>query len=192
MEEECLPGAVALVARHGKTAYFKSFGMVDPEAGMPLRPDAIFRLASMTKPVVSVAVMILYEEGRLLLSDPVSKYIPAFQDPQVLIEFNAEDTTYTTEPARREITVRDLLTHTSGIGYGFLHEQLGLIYRKADVPDAWDSRDITIREKMRVLAGLPLAHHPGEAWTYRLNVDVMGYQALVETEPAALPSSSRR
>ncbi len=175
MEEGCLPGAVALIARHGKIAYLKSFGMADLESGKPMHTDAIFRIASMTKPITSVAVMMLYEEGRFLLNDPVSKYIPEFKKPQVLVEFHARDTTCTTVPAKKEISIRDLLTHSSGIGYGLSSEALRCIYRKADVPDAYDIRGIALAEKIRALAGLPLVHHPGEGFTYGLGTDVLGY-----------------
>ncbi len=178
IEKDRFSGAVALVARHGKVAYFESFGALNREAGVPMRPDAIFRIASMTKPVVSVAVMMLYEEGRFLLNDPVSMYIPEFANPQVLVDFNPADTTYTTEPARRDVTIRDLLRHTSGIGYGIFDERLRLIYRKAGVPDGFSSRPITLAETMPVLAGLPLVHHPGEQFTYGLSTDMLGY--LVE------------
>lgn len=173
-----LPGAVVLVARRGQVAYFDRFGYMDRASGEPMRPDVIFRIASMTKPIVSVAVMMLYEEGHFLLNDPVSRYIPAFADPQVLVDLNPADTSYVTEPARREVTIRDLLTHTSGIGYGLFDERLDLIYRQADVADGFDDRPVTLGEKMRVLADLPLAHHPGERFTYGLNTDMLGY--LVE------------
>lgn len=173
-----LPGAVALVARHGRVAYFKRFGHMELEAETPMRPDAIFRIASMTKPIVSVAVMMLYEEGHFLLNDPVSQYIPEFTDPEVLVTLHPADTSYTTEPARRDVTIRDLLSHTSGLSYGLLDKRMRPIYRKADVPDAWDIRPITLGEKMRVLADLPLAHHPGERFTYGLSTDMLGY--LVE------------
>ena len=178
VENDRLPGAVALIARRGQVAYFKSFGDANLESNTPMQTDAIFRIASMTKPIVSVAVMMLYEEGHFLLNDPVSTYIPEFADPQVLVALNPADTTYTTEPARRDVTIRDLLSHTSGLTYGLFDERFRLIYQKADVPNAWDNRPITTGEKMRVLADLPLAHHPGERFTYGLNTDMLGY--LVE------------
>jgi len=108
----------------------------------------------------------------------VSKYIPEFKNPQVLVDVNLEDTTFTTEPAKREITIRDLLSHTSGIGYAVFDEKLRPIYRKAGLSDMPDTRNVTIGEKMRALASLPLLNHPGEKWHYGLNTDVLGY--LVE------------
>ena len=112
-----IAGAVGFIARDGKIIYNKAFGVNDIETKSPMRTDNIFRIASQTKAITSVAVMMLFEEGKLLLDDPVSKYIPEFANPQVLDKFNEKDTTYTTVPANREITVRDLLTHTSGIDY---------------------------------------------------------------------------
>ena len=172
-----IAGAVALVARGGEVAYLKPFGQANLADGTPMRTDAIFRIASMTKAITSVAVMMLYEEGRLLLSDSVSKYIPAFQDLQVIDSFSEEDTTYTTVPAEREITIHDLLTHTSGIPYGF-GGPFQAIYQKAGISGGVTSIDATIGEKMEALAELPLAHQPGAQWTYGLNTDVLGY--LVE------------
>ena len=177
VDEGRIAGAVALVARRGEVAYLKPFGQANLAAGTPMRTDAIFRIASMTKAITSVAVMMLYEEGHFLLSDSVSKYIPAFQDPQVIDAFSEEDTTYTTVPAEREITIHDLLTHTSGIPYGF-GGPFQAIYQRAGISGGVTSIDATIGEKMKELGRLPLAHQPGAQWTYGLNTDVLGY--LVE------------
>lgn len=167
-------GAVALVARQGQVAYLDSFGVADVASGRPMRAGTIFRIASMTKAVTSVAVMMLYEEGRLLLSDPVSEYVPAFEDMQVLDTYSAADTSYTTVPAERAITIRDLLTHTSGLAYGF-GPPYDAIYAKAGIPGGVQPVDATIGEKMEALARLPLAHQPGAAWTYGLSTDLLGY-----------------
>ena len=115
IDEKRIAGAVTLVIRRGHVAWFKSQGMMDREASKPMRPDAMFRICSMTKPITSVAVMMLYEEGRFLLDDPVSKYLPEFKNPKVLVK-PAKGTTYSI-PATKEITIRDLLRHTSGITY---------------------------------------------------------------------------
>src|SRR5690606_29344150 len=109
--------ATALIARNGKIVYYKGLGYDDIASKKPLRKDAIMRIASQTKAVTSVAVMMLYEEGKFLLDDPISRYIPEFKNPVVLDSFNASDTTYTTVPAKAGITIRQLLTHTSGIHY---------------------------------------------------------------------------
>jgi CubicO group peptidase (beta-lactamase class C family) len=134
----------------------------------------------MTKPITSVAVMMLYEEGHFLLSDPVSKYIPEFKNPRVLAPESGEDSDSTspaTVPAKSEITIRHLLNHTSGITYNW-NGKLGKVYNEAGVTNGFVQTDSTIGEKMKTLAGLPLLHHPGEAFEYGLSVDVLGY--LVE------------
>ena len=172
-------GATALIVHNNKIVYFKSFGYDDMEAKKPMKNDAIYRIASQTKAITSVAVMMLYEEGKFLLDDPVSRYIPEFKNPRVLDKFNKEDTTYTTVPAKREITIRDLLTHTSGIGYAQIGSaEANAIYDKAGVVGGIGVENIVLGDKMKILGGLPLFHQPGEKWTYGLNTDVLGY--LVE------------
>ncbi|MBC7923953.1 MAG: beta-lactamase family protein [Ferruginibacter sp.] len=174
-----IPGAVVLVARHGKIIHYKGLGMKDGEKKEPMQKDDIFRIASQTKAITSVAVMMLYEEGRFLLDDPVAKYIPEFRKPVLLDKFNEKDSSYTTRPAQGEVTIRHLLTHTSGIGYGFTNPKLtGAVYAKAGVPDLIGAAGMTLKDRMKVLAGLPLLHNPGEKFTYGLSVDMLGY--LVE------------
>ena len=174
-----IAGAVGFIARDGKIVYDKAFGVNDIEANIPLSTDNIFRIASQTKAIVSIAVMMLFEEGKFLLDDPVSKYIPEFAHPQVLSKFNEKDTTYTTIPAKREITIRDLLTHTSGIDYAdFGSPPMSAIYAKADIFPDFGGDKVLIGDEMKALGRLPLFHQPGERWTYGLNVDVLGY--LVE------------
>lgn len=182
VEREELAGAVTLIARHGKIAQWQAYGWSDREEKIPMKPDTLFRIASMTKPVTSVAVMILYEEGHFLLNDPISWYIPAFREPRVLVPAPAHDLSappYRTEPARREITIRDLLTHTSGISYRFLNRRhLVDLYREAEISDGLAPPDETVAGMVQRLARLPLAGHPGEVWEYGLSTDVLGY--LVE------------
>src|SRR5678810_230589 len=115
IKEGQLNGATAIILRNGKIVYHKAFGFASEN--VPMKTNNIFRIASMTKPVISVAAMMLYEEGKFLLTDPVSKFIPEFKNPLVLDKYNAADTTYITVPAKREITMRDILSQTSGIGY---------------------------------------------------------------------------
>lgn len=172
-----LPGVVALVARGGKIVYHKAFGMADNEANRALKRDDIFRIASQTKAITSTAVMMLWEEGKFQLDDPISKYIPEFKNPQVLRTFRYSDTTYTTRPADREITIRHLLTHTSGLGYGVIDgdERFKMIYHKAGVTDLFTTAPVTIGESVRKLAELPLHHNPGEEYTYSEGLDVLGY-----------------
>ena len=174
-----IAGAAGFIARDGKIVYNKAFGVNDIETKSPMRTDNIFRIASQTKAITSVAVMMLFEEGKFLLDDPISKYIPEFANPRVLDRFNEKDTTFTTIPANREITVRDLLTHTSGIDYaGIGSVNMRAIYAKSGIPAVFGSDKILLGDKIRALGKLPLAHQPGEKFTYGLNVDVLGY--LVE------------
>lgn len=169
-----LPGAVYIVARHGKIVSFVSVGYNDIEERKPLQKDAIFRIASMTKAIVSVGVMTLYEEGRFVLDDPISKFIPSFKNPKVLANYNAADTSYTTVPALREVTIRDLLTHTSGISYGSYDKRFSAIYAKAGVPLFGRVKGQTIEQVIDRLGTLPLEHSPGERYTYGLSIDVLG------------------
>lgn len=174
-----IAGAVGFIARDGRIVYNKAFGVSDIEKKSLMRKDDIFRIASQTKAITSVAVMMLFEEGKFLLDDPISKYIPEFAHPVVLDQFNGKDTTYTSIPANREITIRDLLTHTSGIDYaGIGSKNMRAIYAKSDIPGGFGSDKIVLGDKIRALGKLPLVHQPGERFTYGLNVDVLGY--LVE------------
>jgi CubicO group peptidase (beta-lactamase class C family) len=172
-----LPGVVTLVARNGKIIHWKAYGMADNQAGRALKRDDIFRIASQSKAITSTAVMMLWEEGKFQLEDPVSKYIPEFKNPQVLKTFSYSDTFYTAQPAKSEITIRQLLTHTSGIGYGVIDgdERMKMIYQKAGVTDLFTTEKITIAESVKKLATLPLHHEPGEKFTYSEGLDVLGY-----------------
>ncbi|TKK70754.1 beta-lactamase family protein [Ilyomonas limi] len=170
-----IAGCVAFIARNGKIVYNKGFGYADVESKTKMQPDNIFRIASQTKAITSVAVMMLYEEGKFLLDDPVSKYIPAFANARVLYEFTEKDSTFTTVPAKREVTIRDLLTHTSGIDYALIGSpQMKAIYAKAGLNPAFGSDTMKLVNMVNKLATLPLGHQPGEKWTYGLNVDVLG------------------
>ena len=172
-----LPGIVSMVVRNGKIIHWKAYGMADNQVGRVLKRDDIFRVASQTKAITSTAVMMLWEEGKFRLDDPISKFIPEFKNPQVLKSFKYADTTYTTESAKSEITIRQLLTHTSGIGYGIIdgNEQMKMIYQKAGVTDLFTTEKITIAESVKKLAKLPLHHNPGEKYTYSEGLDVLGY-----------------
>ncbi len=180
VDDDTLPGAVVLVARKGRAVYFESFGETNLETGQAMPKDALFRIMSMTKAVTSVAVMMLYEEGHFLLDEKISKYIPEFENPQVIVQDDDGDPfTYETVPARNEITIRHLLTHTSGITYRFFQEEpFATLYAEAGVSDGIESQKGTVGEAMRRLGRLPLRNHPGEAWAYGLSTDVLGY--LVE------------
>ena len=151
--ESDVPGAVMLIARNGKIVYWKAFGMADNASKRTLKRDDIFRIASQTKAITSTAVMMLWEQGKFHLDDPISKYIPEFKNPTVLKDYNTADGSYTTEPAKSEITIRQLLTHTSGIGYGIIDdEQFKQIYAKAGVTDLFTTENISIGESVKKLA----------------------------------------
>jgi CubicO group peptidase (beta-lactamase class C family) len=170
-----LSGGVALVARRGKVAYVEAFGQRDREARAPMREDAIFRIASQTKALVSVAVMILQEDGRLLINDPVGKYLPEFRETTVAVPKPGGG--YDVVKAKRPVTVRDLLTHTAGVGYG-----------GGPARDRWEAaritgwyfadRDEPVGATVARMAALPFESQPGERWVYGYSTDILG--ALVE------------
>lgn len=172
-----VPGVVALVARHGKIVYHKAFGLADNASNRTLKRDDIFRIASQSKAITSTAVMMLWEEGRFQLDDPISKFIPEFKNSGVLDTFNEQDVTWTTKPVRTPITIRHLLTHTSGIGYGVIDgdERFRKIYAKAGITDLFTTEPVRIADSVKKLAALPLHHHPGEKFTYSEGLDVLGY-----------------
>ena len=175
VDEGRLAGAVAVVARRGKIAYMDAVGYRDVESRTPMTTDAIFRIASQTKALASVGVMLLQEEGRLLITDPVGKYLPEFMETTVAEPDGSGG--YNVVPAKRPITIRDLLTHTAGISYG-----------NGPAADRWAEAGITgwyfadrdepVGDVMARLAGLPLDGHPGEAWIYGYNTDILG--AMIE------------
>lgn len=179
IEDKWIAGAVGFIARDGKIIYNRAFGESDLENGTPMQTDAIFRIASQTKAIASIGLMMLFEEGKFLLDDPVSKYIPEFANPQVIDKYNPADTSFTTVPASREITIRDLFTHTSGIDYALIGSpMMNAVYSKAGIMGGFGNDKITIGDDIRLLGKQPLVHQPGERFTYGLNVDVIGY--LVE------------
>ena len=176
VDKKWIAGGVALVAKDGNIIYHKAIGYDDVSTKEKLKKDAIFRIASQTKAVTSVAIMMLYEEGKLLLNDPVWKFIPEFKDQKVLDKYNAADTTYTTVPAKRAVTIRDLLTHSSGIGYAQIGSaEANAIYYKNGIVGGIGVDRIVLADKMKKLGTLPLFHQPGEKWTYGLNTDLLGY-----------------
>ncbi len=175
-----IPGLVAMIVKDGKIIYHEAKGLTDVESGKKMEKNFIFRIASQTKAITSTAIMMLWEEGKFRLDDPISKYIPEFKNPQVLNTFRYGDTTYSTRTSSREITIRHLLTHTSGLGYGVIDgdERMKMIYHKAGVMDLFTTENITIGESVKRLAKLPLHHEPGTKYTYSEGLDVLGY--LVE------------
>ena len=172
VDEGVYPGAVVLVARRGKIAYFESFGWRDKDGGTPMPKDAIFRIFSMTKPIVSVAAMMLHEEGRFFLWEPVEKYLPAFKD----LTLGVEGPVFSTVPLKRKMTIQDLLTHTSGLTY---EEGVGGSDAKSVVKAMYSgagvgSWDQTSAEMVEELGKLPLVYEPGTRWHYGRSTDVLG------------------
>ncbi len=163
-----IPGAIAVVALGGHVECFETIGSLDAAAGTPMTADAIFRIYSMTKPLVSLAALMLAEQGRLQLSDPVADFLPEFGAQQVAVE---EGTGIRLEPVNRPATLHDLLRHTAGMTYEFLGESaVQRQYRDARIAD----RSRSNAEFCKVLAALPLAHHPGSCWEYSRATDVLG------------------
>ncbi len=171
-----IAGAVILVQQRGKPLLMEVFGKGDVESNTPMRRDTIFRLASMTKPIASVAIMILVDEGKLRLDDPLSKHLPEFKDMTVLVPTkDGDDKGYRLVKAVRPITIHHLLTHTSGITYQFLgHPYLAKLYAEAGVSDGVVETEGSIGDNVKRLAKLPLLHQPGTDWNYGLNTDVLG------------------
>lgn len=182
IDEGELPGAVIMVARDGQLVYSAALGEMDPEANTPMTEDAIFRIYSMTKPLVSVAAIILMEEGALQLTDPVSKFLPEFGNMKVSVPKTDlyGGVKYSTVPAQSEMTVQDLLRHTAGLAYGELTQNAPVKegYAEAGVYNpgglAFDARNVEPEEQVKALAEVPLVHQPGTFWEYSLASDVLG------------------
>jgi CubicO group peptidase (beta-lactamase class C family) len=176
--DDDIPGAVVLVARNGKIVYHKAFGQADNAANRPLKKDDIFRIASQTKAITATAVMMLWEEGHFQLDDPISKWIPEFKNPKILDKFTFENDTYTSSPAKSEITIRQLMTHTSGIGYGVIDPNEGMrrLYKKAGIQEfASQQAGYTTAENVKKIAAMPLHFNPGEKYQYGMGLDVLVY-----------------
>ena len=174
VDQKRIAGGSALIARNGKIAYVTAVGMQDVERGVPLTDSTIFRLASMSKPITAAAVMILADDGKLNVTDPLSKYLPEFSDMTVLV-VSQDGKSYKIVKAARPITIHDLLTHTSGLTYRFMGKPfLGQMYVEAGISDGLVETPGTIGDKVRTLAQLPLVCQPGETWEYGLNFDVLG------------------
>jgi len=179
VQQKWVNGSAVLIARHGKIVFYKAHGYNDMDTKAPLDKNGIFRIASQTKAVTVTAVMMLWEEGKFSLDDPVSKFIPTYANEKVLASFNPKDTTYTTVAAKRPITIRDLLTHTSGLGYPAIGTPAeNAIYAKSALTGGVGVKGQSLADAMTQLGKLPLFFQPGTSWKYGLNMDVLGY--LVE------------
>ena len=169
VDKENLPGFLTVVARRGKIVHFEIVGMRDIENKKPVEPDTIFRIYSMSKPITSVAIMMLYEEGHFQLDTPVSKFIPEFENMKVYNEDQTE-----ISDAKGKITVKHLLTHTAGFTYGWGDKPVDERYKELKMSGA----SATLVDMVKTLGDIPLVHEPGERWTYGVSTDVLGY--LVE------------
>jgi CubicO group peptidase (beta-lactamase class C family) len=178
VSEDKVPGLEYMILKGGKLVHHQAIGWANPQSEESLEKNRLYRLASMTKPITAVAVLQLMDQGKLSLDDPISAYLPSFQAPEVLASFDPSDSSYTTVPAHREISIRDLLTHTSGIGYLFIQPEYGAIAAPAGVIDGLTLDSVSLAEVIPTIGKLPLLHQPGEKWTYGLSLDVLGY--LVE------------
>ena len=169
------PGAVTLIAKNGKIVYESEIGWSDSLRTEPYRKDHLFRLASMTKPIVSLAAMQLIEAGKIKLDDPVGNYIPTFKETTILQSFNPADSSWTSSPSVSTPTIRQLLTHTSGVPYGFTSPNVyQIILAKNGIPDLNTFLPMTAKETMSKVGNIPLAFEPGTRWMYGLNTDVLG------------------
>lgn len=174
VSERRIPGVVAMIVKDGQVVYHKAFGMRAAGTNVPMRTNDIFRIASQTKAIASLAAMMLWEEGKFGLDDPIGRYLPEFREHAVLSKFNAKDTTWEATPTRRRITVRQLFTHTSGLDYADIgNEDFQAIYAKAGVTALGREGDV-LGERMTALAKLPLRFEPGERFNYSLGVDLLG------------------
>ena len=167
-----LPGMTVAVMRRGELAFAETCGNADVERNKPMRPDTIVRIYSMTKPLTSVAIMMLYEQGRFQLDDPISKFIPGFANQRVFT--GGSRGKIDTAPAERDINFRDLLTHTSGLTYGMMESNaVDAIYRAKDGVD-FQTADTSLKQVVEKAATIPLIAQPGKAWNYSISTDVLG------------------
>ncbi len=166
-----IPGAITMIARGGKVVFYETIGQMDVEAGNAMTDDTIFRIYSMTKPIASVALMMLYEEGRFQLDDPVSKYVPQFEGLEVFARGTAEK--YQTRPPEREMTVRDVLMHTSGLISGGRAHPVSELYQRSELRGS--RSDGTLADMIEKVGELPLYCDPGAEWNYGISTDVVGY-----------------
>ena len=175
IQKNWLIGASIIVVKNNEVIYYKGLGYADKATKKQMANDAIYRIMSQTKAITSLGILQLLEKGLLQLDQPVSEYIPSFKNAKVLATFNPKDSSYTSVPAKRAITIRDLLTHSSGIDYTDIgSDNMGAIYTKAGVPSGLGHTNGNLLAKMQVLGSLPLAHQPGEKFTYGLNCDLLG------------------
>jgi len=170
-----LTGTSVIVVKDNKVVYYKGLGYANAASKKPMPANAIYRIMSQTKAITSLAALQLVDQGKINLDQKVSDFIPSFKNPKIMDQFNTKDSSYTTVPAKREITIRDLFTHSSGIDYaGIGSANMNAIYTKAGIPSGLGKTKESLLEKMTILGALPLVHQPGEKFTYGLNTDLLG------------------
>jgi CubicO group peptidase (beta-lactamase class C family) len=175
VDKNWLVGDVVIIVKDNQVAYYKGHGYSNISAKKPMQADAIFRIMSQTKAITSLAIMQLFEQGKLRLDQNISDFIPEFKNPKLINTFSAADSTFTTTAAKREITFRDLLTHTSGIDYPAIGtDTMQAVYAKNNIPSGLGNFNESLLSKMKALGALPLLHNPGERFTYGLNSDLLG------------------
>lgn len=175
VDKNWLVGAVVIVVKDNQVAYYKGHGYSNLSTKKPMPADAIFRIMSQTKAITSLGIMQLFEQGKFTLDQNISDFIPEFKNPKRIKTYNPSDSSYTTTPASREITFRDLLTHTSGIDYPAIGtDTMQAVYAKNNIPSGLGYFNKSLLAKMKALGALPLLHNPGERFTYGLNTDLLG------------------
>ena len=174
-DKNWLVGDVVIIVKDNQVVYYKGHGYSNLSIKKPMQADAIFRIMSQTKAIISFGIMQLIERGQLGLDQNISDFIPAFKNPKLIKSFNRLDSSFTTTPANREITIRDLLTHTSGIDYPAIGtDTMQAVYAKNNIPSGLGYFNENLLSKMKALGTLPLLHNPGERFTYGLNADLLG------------------
>ena len=175
VNKDQINGVVTILIKDNQLIQWKGYGYLDKESKTPMPKDAIFRIMSQTKAVVSTGIMMLYEQGKITLDEPISDFIPEFKNPRVLDKFNPADSSYTSVPAKRNITFRDVLTHSAGLDYTDIGTATGnAVYTKAGIPSGLGYFNASLLEKMKALGKLPLLYQPGEKWQYSLSCDLLG------------------
>ena len=175
VQKDWVKGVVTIIVKDNQLIQYKGYGYLDAATKKPMPADAIFRIMSQTKAITSTGILILYEQGKLMLDEPVGDFIPEFTNQSVLDKFDPKDSSYTTVPAKRNITIRDLLTHSSGIDYADIGSNtMKAIYAKAGTPSGLGVFDDNLLTEMKKLGKLPLAFQPGERFQYGLNSDLLG------------------
>jgi len=175
ISKDQINGVVTIIVKDNQLVQWKGYGYLDKDSKKPMSKDAIFRIMSQTKAITSVGIMILYEEGKIYLDEPIGDFIPEFKNQRVLDKFNPADSSFTTVPAKRSVTFRDLLTHSSGLDYTDIGTPNGnAIYTKAKIPSGLGYFDASLLDRMKALGKLPLMFQPGEKWQYSLGSDLLG------------------